>query len=206
MALLWLLPAALLAAALFGPLKARLRGSVAWPEGGMLLLEVTALFGLLHYRFRFSLHLLRRPSLSILWHKETGEVRVIWDLSHTLLPKNRSGKRSGVLLKVALSHMRLKRFDLGGAVGIEGDACLTALLAGALGQALYFYFFGLFEAHQREAVRVALQPDFSGDALRLNLEGIASVLPVQIIDVALLHLAARAKTKRKEASFDVASH
>jgi len=208
MALWWfaLLPAALLALALFAPLRARLRGSAALPEGGMLLLEVSALFGLIHYRFRFALNALRRPTLSILWHKDTGEVRVIWDLSHWLMPRNTTGKKSNFLLHAALKHLRLTRFDIGGSLGIEGDPFATAMLAGIFGEALHLFFLRVFNEKQQGMVRVAILPDFEGNALRLNLEGIGAVPPVQIIGAILLHLRGKAKTKRKEETHYVPSH
>ncbi len=167
------------------PVRVRLNGHAALPAGGMITLEIKAVFGLLFQDYRFSLHLLRSPYISLLWHKRTGEVRVVWDLGHTLLPKNRTGRWSKLILKSVGRHLHLKKFRVTGQVGIREDAFWTAMLTGAIGQAIYGYFLYLFNERQQPAVEVALLPNYTTTCFRLNLEGIGNWIPIQIISAVL---------------------
>jgi len=178
------------------PINARLTAYTTL-QNGVIRLEVGWLFGAWKIRHRFYIRLLQTPVLTLLWENRQGEMRKVWDLSHTLLPKDRSGRWSKLLLKSVGRHLRLKKFHIRGHVGIEDDAYLTALLSGAVGMTVYGYFLYRFNQWQRPKVQVDVLPAFYKTCFRLNLEGIAHCIPLQIISAVILR---RIQSKKGELS------
>ena len=76
--------------------------------------------------------------------------------------------------------LRVKRLHIRWRAGVGGDAACAALLSGLLA-VITETAARLCLEHAQSNIRATADPEFSGTALRLNLEGIAEVFPAQII-------------------------
>ncbi len=126
------------------------------------------ILGVIRIHLTLRLHLFDEPYFTILYFDSRGAIRPIPLFGPT---KKKTDWRS---------HITLKQVHATYFVGLPDDAAATAFLAGAL-TAAGDYALGRLFRHVSSTPR----PVFDRELLRINLEGIASLIPAKSIPILL---------------------
>lgn len=142
---------------------------------------------------RFGFHVLKTPILTLYHHRGKQERRA-WDA----FTQKRHTPESfiGAFGWHAIRTLHAKKLDIKGEVGVMEDAALTALLTGALQSVLTVAVLYILNEQQRNVLLIQLRPCFTGDCFRLNLEGIAQLIPAKSIWQATVSII-RSRRKQK---------
>lgn len=159
--------AALLLIILFAPCRIRAK---LWLEiaGGHMELHVSHLLPI--KRFRFRLHLLSEPFLTIDWLRNDGHVQTIY----RAFEKKKSANPWAAAVWEASNWRRVRAYL---EVGEDTEPALSVFAYGALYQFLLY----LLRKHLTPKAQVAGSPNAYGALFRLNVEGMATLSPAQII-------------------------
>lgn len=161
---------AALASLLFVPLtvRAELRLSL---RGGACALTLRYL--LLCHTFRFRIHLLEEPMLSVEYLHPNGQIRRI--------EKSEPTKKDRVNPLTILHRVRFRSLRMNWQIGVADAPALTAILAGLLGALTQEAAAFVFRDNRQDAAIVHAEPAFDRDVCFFSLSGIATALPAHII-------------------------
>ena len=176
MHVLWIILLAivgLLLLALVWPISLHVEGVLTLPRGAEATARLLFFSGLFRLTYRIKANLYEKPPLHVLLFHGKESPRVLWRPGQEKKPRT---KRMELPLRQIWRHVRIRRLNITGALGVKDDAFYTALLSGMLSSLLQATLAaGCGGKDAAPAIDIA--PDFSGGRLLLNLEGIASCPP-----------------------------
>lgn len=161
------------------PVRVEAQFDFALPRGGEGRIVLRFLSGLVRLPFRLELNL-RESERFLLFAYKDRDWRVLYAPGGERKPP-----KWKLPLKKVWETIRVKKFCLKGELGIEEDAFLTAMLAGALGVLLQCAALILTVDKNQSGVYASVKPAFDQNCLRMNFEGIFGSLPVQIISIVI---------------------
>lgn len=187
---LWIILLALFAfvtLALWWPVMLSVEGSLALPKGAEVTLNIRFFSGLIRLKYRLKANLYEKPPLHVLLYHGKEEPRVLWRPGQEPGPKKKPRtKRMALPLREIWRHVDIRRLRITGELGIKDDAFYTAMLSGLLSSTLQAGLIAVCADKKNSEIVIDIAPQFSGDSLRLNLEGIAGCSPIHIISAILI--------------------
>ena len=176
----------LIVVVLWWPVELMLWAALTMPRGAEVKLEIRFLHGVFRLRYRLCANLFDEPPLTVLLYHGKEAPRVLWKPGKQPKKKKPKEGRMKLPFERIWRHIRIKKIQASGEIGVKDDAFLTVLFTGILcssAQALY----AAAGSNKRDApLELKFAPDFAKDNFRLNLEGIACCPPVHIISAILI--------------------
>lgn len=173
---------AIILLALWWPVRLDVQAQLDMPRRAQVTLLIRFFSGLVRLRYKLEANLLSEPSLTLLLYQGEEAPRVLWRPGQSR-PRT---QRMGLPFRKIWRHVRLKRLWLLGELGIRDDAFWTVIFTGTLCAALQSLLVAACADKEQSALDVRVLPDFTGDRLRLNLEGIADCPPIHIISAIMI--------------------
>lgn len=185
MHILWIILLALLGLvllAIWWPVMLHVEAALSLPKGAEVTARIRFFSGLFTLTYRIKANLYEKPPLHILLYQGEEAPRVLWRPGQE---ESRAGRMKLPFRKI-WRHVRVKRLRVTGSLGVRDDAFYTALLSGLASSLLQVGLAVAFSHKSGPEPVVDIAPDFNGDCLLLNLEGIAGCPPVHIMNAILI--------------------